>query len=1133
MRVFVALAAIFLLFANINPSVAADKVTLQLRWDHQFQFAGYYAALWQGYYADAGLEVEIRSAVTPERKILRAINEVGEGRADFGIGAADILVGIDKGYPLVVVAPVFQSSAATFYALADTQMNNPADLLNLKVARRVNDLIDVELQAMLRAEGIDPAKVTPYPHEPGWDHFFGGRVDVIPAYNITTPFNAQRLGYAVKALRPATYGVDFYGDTLFTNRSMTEDKPDLVLRFKEASLKGWEYALQHPGEIIDRAVAELPRNSPQPNLKAFNQFQSDGVRKLTLFPLMKLGQTNPDRWRRMNETLKASGLIKADFDAGNSIFDPEAKRQAARGLYLRIALIVIGASVLVVLGFVAWTRVLHTTVSTRTASLTESEEQFRILFENMAQGVFFQQADGTLSRANSATLRMFGLTNDQFLGRTSVDPNWRVVREDGSDLPGEEHPSMLALKTGKEIRDVVAGVFNPQIDDFTWLNINAIPRFNNGEDEPFEVFVTLHDITERKRIEETLRESEARFRMLYERAPLGYQSLNIDGEFIEVNQAWLDMFGYSREEVIGQDFQKFLAAENFVKKNLPRFLEAGEIELPVTEMLCKDGTTKIIHIDGKIGTDEAGEFLQTHCILADVTDRKRAEAAILESRESFRQIVELSPVPMAITDLEGYIKLFNSKFISLFGWTTDDINTPEEWWHSAYPDPAYREMVAASWEKAMAEAAATNTEIAAQQWQLTCKNGDVRDVVFQMIPIPGDLSVIAMHDITELKAMEHQLVQSQKMEAVGQLTGGVAHDFNNLLQVVQGNLDMVKDTIPKGSKAEELVNGALRAGRRGAQLTQQLLAFSRKQTLSPENVAPHSLVDGMTKLLSRTLGEDISIETQFANDVANIIVDENGLTNAILNLALNARAAMPKGGTLTVAINNQHIDTDVPIENDVLPSGDYVEIAVTDTGCGISEDDLSHVFEPFFTTKEVGEGSGMGLSMVYGFARQSGGNVTIESELGKGTTVRLTLPSADGETASVDDAQTARNRNYHEIKVLLVEDDEDVRDSAVMLLKSLGCEVIEAENAAPVFDILEQDDSIDLLLSDVVLPGGKNGIELAQDAVRLRPGLSVVLVSGYPERILEKAGLTDAGFHLLRKPFSKEALSEALGSAMT
>lgn len=227
-----------------NVAYSAEKVVLQLRWDHQFQFAGYYAALWQGYYREAGLDVEIRSAITPERKILRTVKEVAEGRADFGVGAADILVARDKGAPLVLLAVIFQQSAARFYAQETTHLRSPAELLRLRVARNVNDLIDVELQAMLRAEGIDPERVKAYPHEPGIDHLVRGRVDVVPGYSTFMPYYCDRLSLRLVSLAPSSYGIDFYGDSIFTHERVIKAKPEIAEHFKQASLRGWRYALE-------------------------------------------------------------------------------------------------------------------------------------------------------------------------------------------------------------------------------------------------------------------------------------------------------------------------------------------------------------------------------------------------------------------------------------------------------------------------------------------------------------------------------------------------------------------------------------------------------------------------------------------------------------------------------------------------------------------------------------------------------------------------------------------------------------------------------------------------------------------------------------------------------------------------
>ncbi|MDM8537575.1 ABC transporter substrate-binding protein [Desulfobacterales bacterium HSG17] len=301
---------------------AAEKVTLQLRWDHQFQFAGYYAAKWQGFYEEAGLDVRIKSAVTPEG-ILSAVKEVASGRADFGIGAADILKARDANVPLVLVASIFQHSAAGFYTREDTVIKDPADFLNLKVARRVNDLIDIEFQAMLKAEGIDPDKIKPYPHQPGMDHLISKKVDVAPGYSINIPYTANTKGILINEFRPIKYGIDFYGDSIFTHERLVQENSHLVCRFKAASIKGWEYALNNSEEIIKGIVNELVRGRPIDNLFEFNKYQHEAMLALIPFPEVEIGHVNPDRWKRMHQYLKLIGVVNNPIKIDEFVFNHE------------------------------------------------------------------------------------------------------------------------------------------------------------------------------------------------------------------------------------------------------------------------------------------------------------------------------------------------------------------------------------------------------------------------------------------------------------------------------------------------------------------------------------------------------------------------------------------------------------------------------------------------------------------------------------------------------------------------------------------------------------------------------------------------------------------------------------------
>ncbi|WP_022681602.1 PAS domain S-box protein [Sphingobium bisphenolivorans] len=385
-------------------------------------------------------------------------------------------------------------------------------------------------------------------------------------------------------------------------------------------------------------------------------------------------------------------------------------------------------------------------------------------------------------------------------------------------------------------------------------------------------------------------------------------------------------------------------------------------------------------------------------------------------------------------------------------------------------------------------------------------------------------------DLTEKRAVEEQLRQSQKMEAVGQLTGGIAHDFNNLLTIITGNIDMAArwlsdtDTSPRVRRS---IDNAMRGAERAAALTQRLLAFSRRQPLSPKPLELDKLVTGMAELLRRSLGELVRLEIVTSPGLWTVEADPNEIESALINLAVNARDAMPSGGTLTIETANAHLDATYGVAHNEVPPGNYVMVAVSDTGHGMPKDVLGRVFEPFFTTKEIGRGTGLGLSQVYGFVKQSGGHVNVYSEEGLGTTVKLYLPRYTGEAIGEPDRESgvAQRSSGGEV-ILVVEDDEDVRSYSAECLRDLGYQVAEAVDGAAALRLLEQPNMrVDLLFTDVVMPG-MSGKDLCAAARALRPDLKVLYTSGYTRDSIVHGGRLDPGVELLPKPFSFEALAE-------
>ena len=381
-------------------------------------------------------------------------------------------------------------------------------------------------------------------------------------------------------------------------------------------------------------------------------------------------------------------------------------------------------------------------------------------------------------------------------------------------------------------------------------------------------------------------------------------------------------------------------------------------------------------------------------------------------------------------------------------------------------------------------------------------------------------------DITEKKATEEQLRQAQKMEAVGQLTGGVAHDFNNLLTVIMGNLEHLDRVLPPAQPTQRIIAAALRGATRAAMLTHRLLAFSRRQPLAPEILSVNKLVAGMSDLMRRTLGEAILIEAVLAGGLWPTLADSNQLENALINLAINARDAMPDGGKLTIETANTHLDEPYARMHDEVQPGQYVGIFVTDTGTGMAPETAARAFEPFFTTKETGQGTGLGLSQVYGFIKQSGGHATVYSEVGEGTTVKLYLPRYRGADNIVDEKLKTHElpRGRSEL-VLVVEDDPDVRDYTVEMVSDLGYSVLSAPDGANALRLLDSHREVSLLFTDVVLPGGMNGRQLAEQALRRQPRLKVLYTTGYARNAIVHQGRLDPGVEVVFKPFTYSDLA--------
>ena len=527
----------------------------------------------------------------------------------------------------------------------------------------------------------------------------------------------------------------------------------------------------------------------------------------------------------------------------------------------------------------------------------------------------------------------------------------------------------------------------------------------------------------------------------------------------------------------------------------------------------------------------SGDNIGIGGINIDITERKRAEAALRESDARLRDAIESISEGFILYDADERFVLCNSRYRDFYPSIADMLK----------PGAGIEDVARAAFEAGTIQGSAENVE----EWlerRLTQYRGaqgsheqqlkDGRWLLCSERRTPTGGTVGIRTDITEAKLAEAQLRQAQKMEAVGQLTGGIAHDFNNLLAVVMGNLELAEDELVGNEPLREYLSTALSATVAAGTLTQQLLAFARKQPLAPRAVDTNALVGKFIGFVRRTVDETIAIETSFAAGLTPVFIDPGQLEGALLNLVVNARDAVGRSGEISIETAGVRIGaTDAETDRDMDP-GDYVTLAVRDTGTGIAPDVLEQVFDPFFTTKEVGKGSGLGLSMVYGFAKQSGGHVTIDSEVGRGTTVTIYLPTAAG--ALDGDAQPAPLPLFTGAgeTILVVEDEEEVRRLLVTLLSGMGYKVREAGAGESALAIMQEAPDIDLLLTDVMLPGGMDGVELAHEARRRRPHLPVLYASAYSATALEHQGRLDGSAHLIQKPFTRRDLAAKIAALL-
>jgi PAS domain S-box-containing protein len=699
-----------------------------------------------------------------------------------------------------------------------------------------------------------------------------------------------------------------------------------------------------------------------------------------------------------------------------------------------------------------------------------------------------------------------------------------VCLPDGvAPFPEDELPILRALR-GESVDSVELFVRHPHAPQGRWVSVTARP-FADEQGDAKGAIAIYRDVTDRRQAEQALRNSEGRYRLLFEKNLVGILRTTLDGRVVECNQAFAKMLGYdSSEEVMALPAQAFYYQPADRDAILGRLREQKFLTQQEICLRRKDGgpawiLTNMNLVDAE---DEAGAATIIGTSF-DISERRRSREALKQSQQRFEAFMRHLPGVAFMKNREGHYVYYNEAAQGLFQLDPEDFlgKTDYEVWPVEYAERFVtndREVIRT---KALVETVdPVPHKHAVHHWLIY--RFPILDE-HEEVQFIGGVGI----DITERRQLEDQLRQSQKMEAIGRLAGGVAHDFNNLLTVISGYGHMIMRDLPHDDPLHSCVEEVLKASSRATSLTNQLLAFSRRQVIQPKILDLNALVANMDRMLRRVIGEHIELETVLSPGIGGVKADAGQLEQVIMNLAVNARDAMSEGGKLSIRTSNVDVRRSSRVHADVRP-GSYVRLTVADTGKGMDAEIMVHLFEPFYTSKETGKGTGLGLSTVYGIVKQSGGEIVVESEPGRGAIFNIYLPRITDLTQRTPATQGERSVRAGTETILLVEDEIGVRQLVREMLHRLGYKIHEASSGADAVRIFAQhQNTIDLLLTDVIMPQ-MSGRDLAERLKALQSSLKVLYISGYTDDMLAHHGVLESNVYLLQKPFAPDELAKKL-----
>jgi two-component system cell cycle sensor histidine kinase/response regulator CckA len=1142
---------LFVALAGLLAGQPKDRVVLQLSYTHQFEFAGFYAAQFKGFFADEGLKVEIREGSFNRRPNI----ELAEGRAHYGTGSATYLLDRLNGAPLVLVSTIYQHSLLALMVPLASDIRSPEDLRGKRVASSGRH---PEIFAMFMAEGVPLESITRVDDTWEVNEIVTGQAEAQTVFITDLPYDMQQQGFPVRLIRPQDYGVDFYGDSLFTSEKEWREHPQRVAAMRRATLRGWQYALDHPEEVIDYIIATYP-DRPAKVTRDRLRYEARMTARQVNADLLELGHVNPQRWRRSGEIFVQLGLAKdlARFDGFMAAV--ATTREAALPRW-----VLWGGAVTLALALLAllanWR--LQRLVERRTAELQVSERRQREIFDLAPTPIVLQDITGMARRleelraAGITDLRAHlagspGLVEELFRLKRVVQANRSALETAGFTTLEEMDRSLREIMTPQALHALTEELqaiwegrrslvmektyrTRPSGKEIYMLVNWSVNELEDGGPDYAHVRMVFTDITNIRLAERALYESEERYRSLFETTPNPMYIFDADSlRIVMVNEAAVQRYGYTRDEFLAMTVLELRPADE--ASRLQRAMADFNAEPPkragahaagLWRHRCKDGTILIVEVftHGLVMNGRP-------CVLSlpfDITAKLATERALRDSEARYRELFENAVGGVYRSTPDGRFIAVNPAMARMYGFAT----------------PA--EMLAWN-EREHAGIAYAHEEEHQKFIELIERHGKVENFESRIIDRHGNTLWVSetsravrdddgrllyyegfVTDITARRRLESELLRASKLEAVGILAGGIAHDFNNILTVVLGNVTLAEMDTAADSAVRRMLHDAKRATLRARDLTQQLLTFAKggdpvRAAIALPELLREAAEFGMHGAKSR-------LELDLPDDLWPANADKGQLAQVVQNLVINAVQAMPDGGFVRIRAGNCSLPAST-VGN--LAAGDYVKIAVSDTGTGIAPEHLAKIFDPYFTTKQ--QGSGLGLATVYSILRKHQGHIEVESHLGQGTTFHLWLPAA--EHAESSPAPEATVEASLKARVLFMDDEEPIREMAEMFIQRMGAEVVGVPDGAAALRAYEEARQngrpFDVVVMDLTVPGGMGGREAMEKLRVLDPKVRAIVSSGY-SRDPVLGSFRQHGFcAILPKPYGLDQLRKVLIDVVT